>query len=205
MEFLEGMPLSRRLAEHGQLEVAKTLDILRQVGDALDAAHSIDVVHRELTPEHLFLVPDAVAPGGERVKVMGFGIATMRRTDDAGEITSLTKAFPYISPEQCRSDAVDQRSVVYSLGCIAYEMLAGRPPFTADTAVGVLIGHLTLDVPPLPRPHAETTPTLELALVRSLEKDPAARFATAAQFVAALSVGATISTRRSPRQSTPPT
>ena len=198
MELLEGMPLSRRLAESGPLGVAPALDIAGQVGAALDAAHSIGVLHRDLTPERLFLVPDAAAPGNERVKVMDFGIATLRR-DGAAEnqrtqAGCTTDAFPYMSPEQCRSGAVDQRSDIYALGIIAYEMLVGRPPFAAETGVEALLAHLTSPVPPLSQHLPGASATLDSALMRALAKDPAARFATAAQFMTALTSSPAAST-----------
>ena len=134
MEFLEGASLKKRLKEVGRFSVAQALEIASQAGSALAAAHAIGIVHRDLKPENLFLVPDANAPNGERVKILDFGIAKVKRGGGTAESfrteTGLIMGSPtYMSPEQCKDSAdVDLRSDIYSLATIIYEMMAGRPP-----------------------------------------------------------------------------
>ena len=132
MEFLEGVSLQKRLADRGRLALPLVLDIARQAGSALAAAHAAGIVHRDLKPENLFLVPDTSAPGGEKVKVLDFGIAKIKHGSSSGGTvktrTGIIMGSPaYMSPEQCKDSAdVDLRSDVYSFATILYEMLAGR-------------------------------------------------------------------------------
>jgi len=130
MEMLEGESLASRLARSGKLTIAQTIEIARQIASALDAAHRAGVLHRDLTPDNIFLVPDpAAVPSGERVKVIDFGLAKI----GAGDTTQLEMVFgtpAYMSPEQCKSSGeIDQRSDVYALGCILFELVCGRAPF----------------------------------------------------------------------------
>ena len=135
MEFLEGVSLQRRLAERGRLTLPQTLEIARQAGSALAAAHAAGIVRRDLKPENLFLVPDLGAPGGERVKLLDFGMPSRAVGGTGGKLrtqTGLIMGSPaYMSPEQCKDSAdVDLRSDIYSFAIIVYEMLTGRTPRT---------------------------------------------------------------------------
>ena len=188
MEFLEGISLQRCLADEGRLTVARVLQIARQAGSALGAAHAAGIVHRDLKPENLFLLPDA--PGAERVKILDFGIAKIRRSGFAGGTlrtqSGLIMGSPaYMSPEQCKDSAdVDLRSDIYSFGVIIYEALAGRTPFVAATGTEMLVMHLTASPPPL---RLEDVPAhLEAAVMRALAKERADRFDSVAAFVKAL-------------------
>ena len=129
MEFLDGEPLSRRLTRE-RLGVGKAVDIAIQAARAVAASHALEIVHRDLKPENLFLVPDPMSPGGERVKVLDFGIAKLRPdwsgSDGAKTRTGVIFGTPaYMSPEQCRglNDEVDGATDIYALGCILFEML----------------------------------------------------------------------------------
>jgi serine/threonine-protein kinase len=188
MEFLEGISLQKCLADEGRLSVARVLQIARQAGSALGAAHAAGIVHRDLKPENLFLVPDA--PGAERVKILDFGIAKIRRNGFAGGTlrtqSGLIMGSPaYMSPEQCKDSAdVDLRSDIYSFGVIIYQALAGRAPFVAATGTEMLVMHLTASPPPL---RLEDVPAhLEAAVMRALAKERADRFDSVASFVRAL-------------------
>jgi serine/threonine-protein kinase len=188
MEFLEGISLQKCLADEGRLGVARVLRIARQAGSALGAAHAAGIVHRDLKPENLFLLPDA--PGAERVKILDFGIAKIRRSGFAGGTlrtqSGLIMGSPaYMSPEQCKDSAdVDLRSDIYSFGVIIYEALAGRTPFVAATGTEMLVMHLTVPPPPL---RLEDVPAhLEAAVMRALAKERADRFDSVASFVGAL-------------------
>ena len=135
MEHLAGDLLRARhdrLRRSGKaLDLVSATRVARQVASALATTHARGIVHRDLKPENLMLVADDEAPGGERVKVLDFGIAhlTTERTTETAPGTVIGTAA-YMSPEQCAGDAqLDGRSDVYSLGVVLYEMLAGAPPF----------------------------------------------------------------------------
>jgi eukaryotic-like serine/threonine-protein kinase len=190
MEFLEGISLQKRLADKGRLSVAHALRIALQAGSALGAAHAAGIVHRDLKPENLFLVPDATAPGAERVKILDFGIAKIKRSGATGGTlrtqTGLIMGSPaYMSPEQCRDSAdVDFRSDIYSFGVIMYEALAGRTPFVAASGTEMLVMHVTATPAP---PRLTGVPAhVGAAVMRALAKERADRFDSVASFVSAL-------------------
>ena len=179
MELLDGEPLDRRLARHGALGISDALRIMRQVASTLGAAHAVGIVHRDLKPENVFIVRDPEVPGGDRAKILDFGIAKL--VGNHGGIKTHTKAVmgtpTYMSPEQCRgAGLVDQRSDVYSLGCMLFVLLVGRPPFDADGVGDIIAMHLR-EPPPLPsslRPGIP--PEVDQLVLRCLAKDPAQRF-----------------------------
>ena len=190
MEFLEGISLQKLLADKGRLRVAHALRIAIQAGSALGAAHAAGIVHRDLKPENLFLVPDAAAPGGERVKILDFGIAKIRRSGSTGGTlrtqSGLIMGSPaYMSPEQCKDSAdVDFRSDIYSFGVIIYEALAGRTPFVAASGTEMLVMHLTATPEP---PRLGGVPThVAAAIMRALAKERAERYDSVVSFVNAL-------------------
>jgi serine/threonine-protein kinase len=196
MEFLEGVSLQKRLADVGRMALPQVLDIANQAGSALAAAHEAGIVHRDLKPENLFLVPDRAMPSGERVKVLDFGIAKVRGGGNTGGAvrtkTGIIMGSPaYMSPEQCKDSAdVDRRSDIYSFGIIAYEMLAGRPPYVAASGTELLVMHLT----ETPQPLREIVPELpahaEATIARALSRARDDRFDSMASFLDALSASA---------------
>jgi serine/threonine-protein kinase len=114
MEFLEGVSLQKRLADKGRLSLPQAREVARQAGSALAAAHAAGIVHRDLKPENLFLVPEPTAPGGERVKILDFGIAKIKRAGGTGGTmrtqAGLIMGSPaYMSPEQCKDSADEGR------------------------------------------------------------------------------------------------
>jgi serine/threonine-protein kinase len=192
MEFLEGVSLQKRLADKGRLALAQTLEIARQAGSALAAAHAAGIVHRDLKPENLFLVPDTSAPGGERVKILDFGIAKIKRPGGTGGTmrtqAGLIMGSPaYMSPEQCKDSAdVDLRSDIYSFATIIYEMLAGQTPYVAGSGTEMLIMHLTATPGPLRDFTANVPAQVEAAIRRALSRSRDDRFSSIASFIAAL-------------------
>ncbi|HEU4631778.1 MAG TPA: serine/threonine-protein kinase, partial [Gemmatimonadaceae bacterium] len=129
MEYVDGEPLSSTLAREGPLEPARVATIARQVAEALAAAHALGIVHRDLKPDNIMLAVGR--DGREMVKVVDFGIAkAMEGVTQQVTRTGYRIGTPaYMSPEQIRGDALDGRSDLYSLGCILFELLTGRPPF----------------------------------------------------------------------------
>jgi Tol biopolymer transport system component len=184
MPHVRGESLRERLDRETQLGVEEAVQLVRKVGSALSYAHENGVVHRDVKPANILL-----SEQGEPL-VADFGIALAVAHAGAGRLTEtgLSLGTPhYMSPEQATGDrAVDQRSDLYALGCVLYEMLAGEPPFTAPTAQAVLVQILTTDAPPVTRTRRTVPPHVAAALARALEKLPADRFATVAEFTSAL-------------------
>ena len=182
MPYVRGESLRGRLRREVQLGMDIALDLTKQVADALGYAHGQGVVHRDVKPENILLE-------GERAVVADFGIA--RALDLAGgerlTETGLALGTPaYMSPEQGMGGAVDARSDIYALGCVLYEMLAGEPPFTGPTAQSIVAKRLSSPVPSLRTVRETVAPAVERAVEIALAKVPADRFATTAEFVAAL-------------------
>jgi eukaryotic-like serine/threonine-protein kinase len=192
MEFLEGKSLQKRLAEVGKLPLAQVIEIASQAGSALAAAHAAGIVHRDLKPENIFLVPDASIPGGERVKILDFGIAKVSGHGNvAGKPSTqsgLVMGSPtYMSPEQCRDAAdVDLRADVYSFAVILYEILTGSPPFEAPTGTELLLMHLAESPPPLLERAPQVPGYMGDAIMRALAKEREDRFADVPAFLRAL-------------------
>ena len=192
MEFLEGVSLQKRLADRGRLALAQAMEIARQAGSALAAAHAAGIVHRDLKPENLFLVPDAAAPGGERVKILDFGIAKIKRAGGTGGTmrtqAGLIMGSPaYMSPEQCKDSAdVDLRSDIYSFAIIIYEILAGQTPYLAASGTEMLIMHLTATPAPVREFAANVPVHVEAALKRALSRSRDERFESIASFMGAM-------------------
>ena len=202
MELLSGETVTERLARCGRMAPAVVVEIARQVASALDAAHHAGIVHRDLKPDNLFLVCDPAAHGGERVKILDFGIAKLAdptTTSNVQTQSMMVFGTPrYMSPEQCRSAAsVDQRSDIYMLGCILYELLAGQPPF--DGQPGELIAyHLMVDPAPLLERAPETPRALAELVHQMLAKEPVARPATMADVLQRLMMTGAMDTGAAP-------
>jgi serine/threonine-protein kinase len=182
MEYLDGEPLARRLTRE-RLGIGKAVDIAIQTARAVAASHALEIVHRDLKPENLFLVPDPMSPGGERVKVLDFGIAKLRPDWSGSEgpktRTGVIFGTPaYMSPEQCRglNEEVDAMTDVYALGCILYEMLCGHAPYISPGWGDVLMMHMS---DPIPVPSAENPrvpPGIDQVVVTALAKKKTDRF-----------------------------
>jgi Tol biopolymer transport system component len=182
--FIEGETLRDRLTRERQLPLEDAIAITREVADALSHAHSLGLIHRDIKPENIMF------EAGHAI-VCDFGIA--RAVTEAGRErlteTGLAVGTPtYMSPEQAMGDEhLDGRSDMYSLACVAYEMLAGDPPYHASTPQA-LLARKTLEHAPSLRVVRDTVPpSVEAAITRALARVPADRFATVQQFVDALS------------------
>jgi serine/threonine-protein kinase len=183
MPYVEGETLRERLAREKQLSVSETLRIAKAVGNALDFAHRKGVVHRDIKPANILL------QDGQPL-VADFGIALAVAQAGGGRLTEtgLSLGTPhYMSPEQATADRdPDARSDIYSLACVVYEMLTGEPPHLGGNAQAVLARILTETARPV-RNFRSTVPThVDAALSKALQKLPADRFDTAADFLAAL-------------------
>jgi serine/threonine protein kinase len=180
MELLEGEALSARIARLGTLSLGDALRIARQIAGSLAAAHACDIVHRDLKPENIFLVADAEAQGGERTKILDFGICKLGTGDATLTQSGAMIGTPvYMSPEQCRgAGGVDCRSDIYAFGCLVFHMLAGRPPFVGEASGDLIVAHLE-EEPPAPSLYVDGLPLEVDALVlRCLAKAPEDRFSS---------------------------
>ena len=182
MPYVEGPSLRQRLDGERQLPVPEALKIARQVVGALDYAHRRGLVHRDIKPENIMLYE------GEAL-VADFGIALAVRSGHGARVTEdgIVIGTPlYMSPEQALGDPVDPRSDLYSVGCVLYEMLAGAPPYVGDSAMAITAQKLVDPVPPLAQRRDEVSPEIQIALAKALACRADDRFATAAEFAAAL-------------------
>ena len=177
VEWVEGRLLRAILNEERRLPIERATDFALQILDALDTMHKHGVVHRDLKPENI-MVDEA-----DRIKLIDFGIA-MR--EDARRITfvemSPTLGTPdYIAPEQVKGQRGDQRSDIYSLGVMLYEMLTGEPPYTGSNPLAVMNERLLHDPEPVGRKRKDVSPQLEEILKRALEREPRNRYQTASE------------------------
>jgi serine/threonine-protein kinase len=182
MPYVEGEALRGRLERERQLPVNDSLRIAREVADALHYAHQHGVIHRDIKPENILL-------SGTHALVADFGIARalFSNADDKLTESGISLGTPrYMSPEQAVAERdIDQRTDIYSLGCVLYEMLTGEPPFTGPTPQAVLAKRLSEPVPHL-RTGRDVSLALERAVTKALARSPADRFSTAAEFAEAL-------------------
>ncbi|HEX3477770.1 MAG TPA: serine/threonine-protein kinase [Kofleriaceae bacterium] len=189
MEYLEGESLAARI-RRGCATVEATLIIVRAIARALQAVHARGIVHRDLKPDNVFLVPDPETPGRERVKILDFGIAKLREAPGSigPTVTGTLLGTPiYMSPEQCRGDrTIDHRTDLYALGCVAYEMLCGQPPFAGDAPGDVIARHQYVEPAPLRRVRADVPAGVDRLVLRLLEKRRADRYRSAADVVRAI-------------------
>ncbi|HJR62788.1 MAG TPA: protein kinase [Gemmatimonadaceae bacterium] len=198
MPYVEGETLRQRLTRDGQMPLADALRITLEIADALEYAHARGIVHRDIKPENILLT-------GAHARVADFGIA--RALEIAGgealTETGLVVGTPlYMSPEQAAGEhTVDGRSDIYAIGCVAYEMLAGHPPFAGGSSREILARHALDPVPRLAPARPGIAIEVERAILTAMAKAPGDRFPTAASFAAALAKAPDAASRaRAPRR-----
>jgi serine/threonine-protein kinase len=195
MPFIRGESLRDRLRREKQLPVADALKIAREAADALAFAHAEGVIHRDIKPENILLT-------GTHALVADFGIAKALQGGSEERLTETGLAVgtpAYMSPEQASGQReLDARTDVYSLAVVLYEMLAGETPFAAPTAQVMIARRFTETARPIRQAREAVPESVERALQRALARTPADRFATAAEFAAALEAGSTGETASAP-------
>jgi eukaryotic-like serine/threonine-protein kinase len=195
MELVRGVSL-RALMNDGYIAPRRALTIMRQVVDALGAAHAVGVVHRDVKPENIMLADGGSSDGTDLVKVLDFGVAKLLADTEAilGE-SKLTRTgmsvfgtADYVAPEIVLGQPLDGRSDLYAAGAVLYELLAGTPVFQASDPQQLLRKHLTATVQPLNlrAPDRTFTPALELVVAEALQKNADQRFRSAAEMTAAI-------------------
>ncbi|HEX4406775.1 MAG TPA: serine/threonine-protein kinase, partial [Polyangia bacterium] len=176
MESLEGTALSAVAGKDGPMLWDRAQGILLQIAAGLGAVHRHGVVHGDLTPDNVLLVTRA----GRRdfVKLLDFGVARVKAAGADTDEGSFSGAPAYLAPELAHAGAVDHRVDVYALGCVAYELVTGRPPFVADSVLELCAKHMseTPQPPSALRPTGSLPAELDAVLLRALEKDPAKRW-----------------------------
>jgi len=171
MELLEGRNLHVALREEGALPLVRGLKILRQVAGAVGVVHSFGILHRDLKPENVHLGKDS--KGADLAKVLDFGLAKtqgmQKGVTSAGTVVGTPE---YMSPEQAQSQELDKRSDIYSFGCIAYATVTGTPPFDAETAISLLLKHVSEPAPDCRLKRGDAPESVSKLIARCMAKKP---------------------------------
>ncbi|HEY0758979.1 MAG TPA: tetratricopeptide repeat protein [Acidisarcina sp.] len=182
MEFIQGQSLHALIKERGKFSPEETVDILLQVCRALEAAHSVGVIHRDLKPQNI--MQDAAG----HIVVMDFGLARTLEGDGMTQSGALVGTMEYMSPEQALGKELDQRSDIFALGLIAYEMLTGKMPFRAESALASLIKRTQERAEPVSTHDPAIPPTLSGVVSRCLERDITLRYKNTGEIIEDLEV-----------------
>lgn len=186
MEYIAGRSLELVL-EHGAMPLPMVYDLAIALTEGFGAAHEAGVIHRDIKPENVVLLPHGDGTFG--CKIVDFGIAKVREDVCSERLTepgAMVGTPYYMSPEHCTGDLVDQRSDIYSLGAMLYELVVGRPPFDGEMLKTIVAGHIARRPTPVRQLVPECPARLADAIERCLEKDPAARFFDMAELRGAL-------------------
>lgn len=178
MEYVKGRTVASLLSDGNPVPIGEAVEITVGVLNALEYSHHEGIIHRDIKPGNVMLTPDG------KVKVMDFGIARAI-ADSAATMTqtnSVVGTAQYLSPEQARGEVVDARSDLYSTGCLLYELLTGKPPFTGDSAVAVAYQHVSEQPKPASRVASDIPDALDRVVMKSLAKQREDRYQSAAEF-----------------------
>jgi serine/threonine protein kinase len=197
MEYVEGESLEKLLERTGPWRLPRVMKFVSQISSALAAAHEQGIIHRDLKPSNIMVINPGTTD--EMLKLLDFGIAKIAN-DSSVKTTRTGEVFgspAYMSPQQAQGKAVDNKTDQYSLGCLIFELLTGRPPFIRDGFLNTMMAHV-VDTPPV---LSETSkrkfpPQIDLVVARLLEKEPAKRFASIEDFEQAFHLGTPVKNKR---------
>ena len=177
MEYIDGITLNSYMEQEGPLDWRDAVHYILQILRALQHAHSKGIVHRDIKPQNIMMLPDGT------IKVMDFGIAKFAREDGKTGTDKAIGTVHYISPEQARGGVTDAKSDIYSVGVMFYEMLTGKKPFDTDNPVSIAVMHMQAEVPlpHLTRPDIQTG--LEEIILKAMQKDPKDRYQSAREMM----------------------
>lgn len=181
MEYVPGTDLRNLIKERGPLPIEQALKVIEQVAQGVAAAHSKDIVHRDIKPGNVLITPDGA------VKVADFGIA--RAVSDSKQLTEpgvVWGTTAYLSPEQIRGDTATPASDVYSIGVVLYEMLSGKPPFQGEDRVAIALQHLHDEPTPLSEKNPKVPRGIEYIINRAMSKQASQRYSDADEFARAI-------------------
>lgn len=177
MELVNGRSLSDIIAEEAPMDYRKVIDITRQVASALSVAHSNKIIHRDVKPQNIMITQDGTA------KLADFGIAKAVNDATLSTGSKIIGSVHYFSPEQARGNYVDERSDIYSLGIVMYEMLTGKVPFDGDNPVTVALKHINEEIKPPSEIVSGIPPQLERAVLKCANKFQTNRYASANELI----------------------
>lgn len=181
MELVDGRPLSDLIKEKGRLDYKTTIDIAKQMASALSIAHKHQIIHRDVKPHNIMITSDGVA------KLTDFGIArAVSKATMVADTSKIIGSVHYFSPEQARGAYVDERSDIYSLGIVMFEMLTGRVPFDGETPVEVALKHINEDVPSPAKLVPGIPPALDKVVLKATDKYQTERYKSADEMLEAL-------------------
>ncbi len=180
MDYITGTDLREVLLKHGALDPDRAVELLEQLASALDAAHRLGLVHRDVKPANVLIT---VRDGAEHAYLTDFGLA--KKFDNASGLTaqgSVVGTVDYMAPEQITGSHTDARTDIYALGCVFYQMLSGKVPYERDNSVATLFAHVHEAPPPLTGDLGDTYPAFESVLDKAMAKDPSQRYLSAGDF-----------------------
>lgn len=180
MRYIEGLTLQELLELEHPLAVPRAIRIARQVGEALAYAHNRGIIHRDVKPSNIMI------EGGDRATLMDFGIAKLSDGSGVTQPGLVVGTPKYLSPEQAAGEQADNRSDLYSLGVVLYEMVAGRPPFESDNPRTLLQAHLIVTPPPPTQFNSAIPDAAESVVLKALAKERTSRYPSAEALVADL-------------------
>lgn len=177
MELVDGKPLSQIISEKGKLDYKEAISITRQIASALSLAHKNQIIHRDVKPHNVLITSSGVA------KLADFGIARAVNNSTMVDGNKVMGSVHYLSPEQARGSYVDERTDIYSLGIVMYEMLTGKVPFDGDNAISIALMHINDVMTPPSKLTAGIPPQLERVILKATDKYQTNRYSNADKLI----------------------
>ncbi|WP_315067356.1 Stk1 family PASTA domain-containing Ser/Thr kinase [uncultured Clostridium sp.] len=180
MEYVKGKTLKDIIKQVGKMNYETAISVAIQIAKALDCAHRNNIIHRDVKPQNILVTEDGV------MKVTDFGIAKFSSSETITNTSTIMGSAHYLSPEQAKGTFIDCRTDLYSLGVVLYEMVTGRLPFQADTAVTIALKHLQEEVVPPKSINSKVPDSLNQLILKAMEKEPIKRYQSAKEMISDL-------------------